>query len=99
MEETGLAAAASVVVLAEASAEVLAEASAAAAASVEASVFEVLAEAYCMASDLRHSDNTSDTPEPAEASAVAAYHLALAASAVAASAAEVLAAERMDIPP
>ena len=60
-----------------------AEASAAAAASVEASVFEV----HCMASDLRHSDNTSDTPEPAEAFAVAA------------SAAEVLAAERLDIPP
>ena len=76
---------------AEASAEVLAEASAAAA----ASVFE----AHCMASDLRHSDNTSDTPEPAEASAVAAYHLAFVASAVAASAAEVLAAERLDIPP
>ena len=72
-----------------------AEASAAAAASVEASVFEV----HCMASDLRHSDNTSDTPEPAAAFAVAAYHLALAASAVAASAAEVLAAERLDIPP
>ena len=65
-----------------------AEASAAAAASVEASVFEV----HCMASDLRHSDNTSDTPEPAAAFAVAA-------SAVAASAAEVLAAEHLDIPP
>ena len=72
-----------------------AEASAAAAASVEASVFEV----HCMASDLRHSDSTSDTPEPAEAFAVAAYPLALAAFAVAASAAEVLAAERLDIPP
>ena len=67
-----------------------AETSAAAAASVEASVFEV----HCMASDLRHSDNTSDTPEPA-----AAYHLAFAASVVAASAAEGLAAERLDIPP
>ena len=83
MEETGLAA----------------EASAAAAASEAASVFEVIAEAYCMASDLRHSDNTSDTPEPAEASAAAAYHLAFVASVVAASAAEVLAAERLDIPP
>ena len=72
-----------------------AEASAAAAASVEASVFEV----RCMASDLRHSDNTSDTPEPAEASAVAVYHLALAASVEAASAVEVLAAERLGIPP
>ena len=67
-----------------------AEASAAAAASVEASVFEV----HCMASDLRHSDNTSDTPEPAAVFAVAAYHLALAASAT-----EVLAAEHPDIPP
>ena len=76
--------------LAVASVVVLAEASAAAAASVEVSVFEV----RCMASDLRHSDNTSDTPEPAEASAAAAYHLAFVASA-----AEALAAERLDIPP
>ena len=56
--------------------EVLAEASAAAAASVEASVAEVLAAAYCMASDLRHSDNTSDN-----LAVEAASHLVVASAA------------------